>query len=164
MVHHGEAHRADPPRDLLPREGFLTTTSLIATRGCHSRCGLCYPSTDGLHVPNLVQDVEQVADEFRRDGQPYGVFIDNNFGSRPTCLRNLCRALRPFEKIRSATVSIDVTSDPALVREIALAGCTGVFVGFESLQTENIVESRKRVRRLRTTPAASRCFIVTEFR
>lgn len=31
----------DPPprRDLLPRKSFLTTTSLIATRGCHNRCG-----------------------------------------------------------------------------------------------------------------------------
>jgi radical SAM superfamily enzyme YgiQ (UPF0313 family) len=31
-----------PRRDLLPRTGFLTTTSLIATRGCHNRCGFCY--------------------------------------------------------------------------------------------------------------------------
>ena len=31
-----------PRRDLLPRDGFLTTSSVIATRGCHSRCGFCY--------------------------------------------------------------------------------------------------------------------------
>ncbi|MEM9008525.1 MAG: hypothetical protein AAGE59_34070, partial [Cyanobacteria bacterium P01_F01_bin.86] len=36
-----------PRRDLLPRESFLTTTSLNATRGCHSRCGFCYLSTKG---------------------------------------------------------------------------------------------------------------------
>src|ERR1019366_5853680 len=28
-----------PRRALLPRKSFLTTTSLIATRGCHNRCG-----------------------------------------------------------------------------------------------------------------------------
>ena len=55
-------YRDDPPprRDLLPRHGFLTTTSLIATRGCHNRCGFCYLSTDGLHMPYLVRDVEQI--------------------------------------------------------------------------------------------------------
>jgi radical SAM superfamily enzyme YgiQ (UPF0313 family) len=37
-----------------------------------------------------------------------------------------------------------VTDDPSLVREMALAGCTGVFVGFESLQTDNIVDARKK--------------------
>src|SRR5882672_11402887 len=30
-----------PRRSILPRHGFLTTTSLIATRGCHNRCGFC---------------------------------------------------------------------------------------------------------------------------
>jgi radical SAM superfamily enzyme YgiQ (UPF0313 family) len=132
-----------PRRALLPRGGFLTTTSLIATRGCHNRCGFCYLSTDGLHMPYLCRDVEQVVEEFREDGQPYAVFIDNNLGSKPDYLRQLCRALRPIKKIWSAAVSIDVTDDPALVREMALAGCTGVFVGFESLVNENIADAHK---------------------
>ena len=84
-------------------------------------------------MPYLMRDVEQVVAEFLADGQPYAVFIDNNLGSRPEYLRRLCRALRPLEKIWSAAVSIDVTDDPSLVHEMALAGCTGVFVGFESL-------------------------------
>src|SRR5438270_508748 len=56
-------YRDDPPprRDLVPRGQFLTTTSLIATRGCHSRCGFCYLSTEGLHMPYLVRDAEQIA-------------------------------------------------------------------------------------------------------
>jgi radical SAM superfamily enzyme YgiQ (UPF0313 family) len=136
-----------PRRDLLPRWGFLTTTSLIATRGCHNRCGFCYLATDGLAMPYQVRDVEQVVAEFQADGQPYGVFIDNNLGSRPEYLRRLCRALRPLEKIWSAAVSIDVTDDPALVREMALAGCTGVFVGFESLADANLEEARKKTPR-----------------
>src|SRR4051794_3467095 len=49
-VYHGgytKPYRDDPAprRDILPRGQFLTTTSLIATRGCHSRCGFCYLST-----------------------------------------------------------------------------------------------------------------------
>jgi radical SAM superfamily enzyme YgiQ (UPF0313 family) len=133
-----------PRRDLLARDGFLTTTSLIATRGCHNRCGFCYLATDGLHMPYLTRDVEQIVLEFRADGQPYGVFVDNNLGSRPDYLRALCRALRPLEKIWSAAVTIDVTDDPSLVREMALAGCTGVFVGFESLQGENLDDAHKK--------------------
>ena len=142
----GRPYREDPTprRDLLPRQGFLTTSSLIATRGCHNRCGFCYLSTKGLHMPYLVRDVEQIVDEFVRDGQPYGVFVDNNLGSKPEYLRKLCRALRPIEKIWSAAVSIDVTDDPSLVREMALAGCTGVFVGFESLQNDNIMDAKKK--------------------
>jgi radical SAM superfamily enzyme YgiQ (UPF0313 family) len=151
-VYRGDYHRPyreepAPRRALLPRDGFLTTTSLIATRGCHNRCGFCYLSTDGLKMPYQVRDPEQVVTEFAGDEQPYGVFIDNNLGSRPEYLRRLCRALRPLEKIWSAAVSIDVTDDPTLVREMGLAGCTGVFVGFESLQDENLADAHKRTPR-----------------
>jgi len=105
-------------------------------------------------MPYQVRDVEQVVAEFQADGQPYGVFVDNNLGSRPDYLRKLCRALRPIEKIWSAAVSIDVTDDPSLVREMALAGCTGVFVGFESLADANLADARKK--NPRTTDYARR--------
>jgi len=144
-------YREDPAprRSILPRESFLTTTSLIATRGCHNRCGFCYLATDGLRMPYRMREPQQVAAEFVADGQPYGVFVDNNLGSHQGYLRELCAALRPLEKIWSAAVTIDVTDDPTLIRDMALAGCTGVFVGFESLTDENLEDARKK------TPRAS---------
>jgi radical SAM superfamily enzyme YgiQ (UPF0313 family) len=139
-------YREDPAprRSILPRKSFLTTSSLIATRGCHNRCGFCYLATEGLRMPYRMRDPAQIAAEFEADGQPYGVFIDNNLGSRRDYLRALCAALRPLRKIWSAAVTIDVTDDPGLIREIALAGCTGVFVGFESLTDENLADAHKK--------------------
>ena len=136
----------DPPprRSLLPRHSFLTTTSLIATRGCHNRCGFCYLATDGLRMPYRMKHPQQVVDEFQKDDQPYAVFIDNNLGSRRDYLHALCNSLRPLNKIWSAAVTIDVTDDPSLIRNMALAGCTGVFIGFESLSDSNIADSNKK--------------------
>ncbi len=136
-----------PRRSLLPRASFLTSTSLIATRGCHNRCGFCYLATDGLHLPYQMRDPAQIAAEFAADGQPYGVFVDNNLGSNRDYLRALCRALRPIQKIWSAAITIDTTDDPDVVREMALAGCTGVFVGFESLTGDNLDDARKKTPR-----------------
>lgn len=139
-------YREDPPpdRSILPRRSFLTTTSLIATRGCHNRCGFCYLATEGMHMPYRKLDPEQVVEQWLRDDQPYGVFTDNNLGSDPVYLRQLCRAIRPLERIWSAAISLDTTDDEGLVREMALSGCTGVFVGFESLDDRNIAASGKR--------------------
>jgi len=133
-----------PKRSILPRKSFLTSTSLIATRGCHNRCGFCYLATDGLRMPYRMRDPRQIAVEFLADGQPYGVFIDNNLGSNRAYLRELCQALRPLNKIWSAAVSIDVTDDPSLIRAMALGGCTGVFIGFESLTDENLAAAKKK--------------------
>lgn len=139
-------YRSDPPprRKLLQRSSFLTTTSLIATRGCHNRCGFCYLSTDDLRMPYRMREPEQIAAEFAEDDQPYAVFVDNNLGSNRKYLRSLCHALQPLSKIWSAAVTIDVTDDPSLIRAMALAGCTGVFVGFESLTDENLAEAHKK--------------------
>ena len=82
--------QAWPARDLLPRCSFLTTTSVIATRGCHNRCGFCYLSTKGLHMPCQVRDPEDV------------------------------------------------------VRAMARSGCTGVFVGLETLEAKNLEDAGKR--------------------
>src|SRR5262252_958993 len=133
-----------PPRWILPRRSFLTTTSLIATRGCHNRCGFCYLATDGLRMPYRMRDPQQVVKEFQADDQPYAVFIDNNLGSRRDYLHVLCNALRPLNKIWSAAVTIDITDDPSMIRNMALAGCTGVFIGFESLSDDNLVASHKK--------------------
>ncbi|MEM9189650.1 MAG: radical SAM protein [Myxococcota bacterium] len=142
-------YREDPAprRSILPRESFLTTTSMNATRGCHNRCGFCYLSTKGLRMPYRMRDVGQVVAEIREDGQPYVVFTDNNLGSNKKYLRALCEALEPAEIIWSAAVTIDVTDDPALVRAMALSGCTGVFIGFESLTDENLSDARKKTPR-----------------
>ena len=138
------AEQRPPRRDLLPRSCFLTTASLIATRGCHNRCDFCYLATDGLHMPYRTRRPAQIVEEWLADDQPYAVFTDNNLGSKPEYLRELCRALRPLERIWSAAISVDVTDDPTLVREMALAGCTGVFVGFETLTDENLRDAGKR--------------------
>jgi len=148
-VMYEDEYREDPAprRDLVRRRSFLTTTSLIATRGCHNRCGFCFLSTAGLRMPYKVRDVSQIVAEFARDKQPYAVFIDNNLGSRPEYLRALCKGIRPLEKIWSAAVTLDVTDDPSIIREMALAGCTGVFIGFESLSDSNLASARKRTPR-----------------
>jgi len=98
-------------------------------------------------MPYWMRKVQQVIDEIVADEQPYVVFVDNNLGSRPDYLRALCAALRPPKIIWSTAVTIDVTNDPTLVREMALAGCTGVFVGFES-----VYGGERRVLLLRVRP------------
>lgn len=132
-----------PRREILGRRDFLTTASLIATRGCSNRCGFCYLATQGLHMPYQTRPVKQVVEDFLASNEPYGVFTDNNLGADREYLRELCQALEPAERIWSAAVTIDVAEDPDLVRAMARAGCTGVFIGFESLSRDNLKDARK---------------------
>ena len=145
----GFAEAPVPRRDLLPRAAFLTTASVNATRGCSNRCDFCYLATRDVRVPCERRPPGAVAREILATGEPYAVFTDNNLGADRGYLHALCAALRPLGIIWSAAVTVDVTDDPSLVRAMAQAGCTGVFVGLESLGDENLSGAHKR-----TPPAA----------
>jgi len=133
-----------PDRSILPRSSFLTTSSVIASRGCHNQCDFCCLATERLTTPYQTRPVADVVAEIRATGEPYSVFVDNNLGSRRDYLRSLCRALEPLGHIWSAAVTLDVTDEPDLVRDMGRAGCTGVFVGFETLSRVNLEAVSKR--------------------
>jgi hypothetical protein len=115
----------DPPprRAILPRESFLTTSSVIATRGCHNRCGFCYLSTDGLRMPYRLRNVQQVVDEIVADRQPYVVFIDNNLGSRPAYLRPRCISAEAHEP-RGARSRLCLVLQQAVFTQLDLDAAT----------------------------------------
>jgi radical SAM superfamily enzyme YgiQ (UPF0313 family) len=133
-----------PRRDLVDRASYLTVASIIATRGCANRCGFCYLSTSSARSRYEMRDVAAVARELEALEEPFGVFIDNNLGSDREYLRSLCLELKPVGKIWSAAVTADVADDPSLVRAMAEAGCTGVFLGLESLNPDSLTEAGKR--------------------
>src|SRR5438132_206884 len=133
-----------PPAEPFPQVVAITVHLTFSGRVYELARWFRDRATDGLHMPYQCRDVEQVVNEVVADGQPYFVFTDNNLGSRPAYLRELCLALRPLERIWSAAVTLDVTDDPSLIRAMALAGCTGVFIGFESLADDNLAAARKK--------------------
>ena len=133
-----------PRRELVDRASFLTTASLIATRGCANRCRFCYLSTSSVRMRYEARNPGDVARELAAIDEPYAVFVDNNLGSDREYLRSLCLALKPVGKIWSAAVTPDVADDPVLVRTMSAAGCMGVFLGLESVNPASLAEAGKK--------------------
>jgi hypothetical protein len=85
----------DPP----PRRASCRDRRSSRRRACrdarlHNRCGFCYLSTDGLHMPYRMRGGADRRGDC--DGrQPYTVFVDSNLGSRPpTCAHCARRCAR----------------------------------------------------------------------
>ena len=133
-----------PDRSVLPRNGFLTQASVVATRGCANRCSFCYLATKGLRMPYQRKPVERVLEEIEKTGDRYVVFTDNNLTADPAYARALCEGLARLGIVWSAAITIDAAKDAALVRAMAKSGCQGVFVGFESVLGDNLRDAGKR--------------------
>jgi len=97
-----------------------------------------------MKIPAAVKQPCRIIEEIRSEKTKFVVFVDNNLGSNKSYLRALCRELMNLDIIWNAAVSLDVTDDPSLIAEMAISGCTGVFIGFESLNYMNIKGARKK--------------------
>lgn len=134
--------------DLL--EGFETMdiVPVMTSRGCPFNCSFCTVTKvfgrrfRMLSPQRVVAEIENALQYFRsRDF----FFYDDNFTSDRKRLSELCDLL--IEKRVGiswvAQVRTDIARDPDLVRKMARAGCTWVFIGFESIEDETLKALRK---------------------
>jgi hypothetical protein len=144
-------YRQDPAprRSLLPRRSFLTTTSLIATCAVTTGAGFAiWPRM--ARVCRIECAIPGRSRGVRRGRAALRCFTDNNLGSNrvPTNAAGAATAEQDLPRL------FPQMSPDAGGSSMALAGCIGVFVGFESLTDENLTPMHGRRRRRPATMRA----------
>ncbi|MBP7706179.1 MAG: B12-binding domain-containing radical SAM protein [Candidatus Aminicenantes bacterium] len=121
-----------PRRDLLRARDYITVNTVQATRGCPFECEFC-SMTALLGRGTRFRPVEEVVAEVAGlDGRIF-VLNDDNVAQRNDCFKSLFERLIPLRKTWVGNASWNVSKDPEMMDLMARSGCTGVFVGFESL-------------------------------
>lgn len=130
------------PRHLMKGRQYATVNALFATLGCHNRCRFC-----SIHVFHQGQRyrrcVEEVAAEAAALPGQFFLFVDDNLAQDKDYLLTLCDALAPLHKRWSTQVSLDTAEDQDLLAAMQRAGCFGVFVGLETLDTVALAQLDK---------------------
>ncbi|MBE0480586.1 MAG: B12-binding domain-containing radical SAM protein [Dehalococcoidia bacterium] len=127
--------------------------SVETSRGCPSDCEFC--SVTSFHGRTYRQKpVEDVLDQLESLKSKYFFFMDDNilgFGKQAEE-----RAIRLFQgmidrglkKKWGCAVGIDFANNPEVLKYARKAGCSAVFMGFESINEESL-EGMHKVRNLR---------------
>jgi len=141
-----------PPRfDLVAGQSF-TPLCLEATRGCPFECEFCVLTGLGTrhHVrpaADVLRDIGLGQEAVRRSFRPWRHrvvgFADNNIGGNLPYLRQLCAALAPLRLHWYAAATFNVAANRDLVRLMAGAGCSVLYVGLESFNPEAIRDMNK---------------------
>jgi len=133
--------------DLLPTGYHFG--SIQTTRGCPLDCSFCsVPKFSGRIYRR--RPIEKVVQEFKLIPEKYVLIVDDNFiGTRKDHIartKDLLRAMiqANLGKNWMAQVTINMADDEELLRLAAQAGCSGVFIGFESPSAEGLVEVHKK--------------------
>jgi len=134
-----------PRRDLMNPRAYLLRHTMVTSRGCPHACDFCYKSSFwGPHYyePRPIADVEREL-SLVDDGLVF--FLDDNLLANRGHARALFEVLRGSGIVWQAAASLDVARDPGYLEEAYEAGCRSLFVGFESLSSENMRGNNKPV-------------------
>lgn len=134
------APRANPE---LPRSREYMWASVVqATRGCRHQCEFCSVSAFSERTFKK-KAVEDVVAEIQSGGKQRVLFMDDNLAADPHYLKALLQALVPLRLRWYSQIAFNVTRDPELLDLMRRSGCRGVFIGFESLVQESLLETGK---------------------
>jgi radical SAM superfamily enzyme YgiQ (UPF0313 family) len=128
--------------------------AIQTTRGCPLNCSFCsvkaFAGIDYRQRP-----ISEVVRELQSVREKRVLVVDDNLiGTRREHIaraKDLFRAIAEanLRKEWAAQVTINFGDDEELVALAAKAGCRGVFIGFESLSVEGLVEVRKKFNALK---------------
>ena len=132
----------------LVAEGYALG-AIQTTRGCPLNCHFCSVSAFNGHSYRY-RPIDAVVRELAMIPERVFLVVDDNLiGTRPEHIaraKDLFRAMiaAGLKKKWICQATINLADDPELLTLARRAGCIGVFIGFESLSAQGLVELGKR--------------------
>ena len=135
-----------PPvrRDLIKRHLYLVPNSLVVSRGCPHHCDFCYKDSffqGGWSF--YTQAVDAALSEIERLPGRHLFFLDDNLFGDPRFAAALFDGMRGMGRLWQAAATVNAILKPGLLEKAAACGLRSLFVGFESLNPENLRLQRK---------------------
>jgi radical SAM superfamily enzyme YgiQ (UPF0313 family) len=148
-----ELHGLPPPDwDLYRAKRYLPVHFVETTRGCPLDCEFCavthsfggrYRSRPLAEVLAELRGLRPFDGRFTLKNCLF--FVDDNIVANRACARELLRAIAPLKLRWFGQASMNIANDPELLRLCQSSGCTGLFIGFESLSAATLAAIGKRV-------------------
>jgi radical SAM superfamily enzyme YgiQ (UPF0313 family) len=134
-----------PRRDLLGR-GYSPVFKVIeTTRGCPNRCEFCaVPIIAGRRYRTRpLSEIEAELSSLIKKVNEYIFIVDDNVIAQKEHAKTLFELLKRFKVRWMGFATIDIAKDEELLKEAKESGCISLFIGFESLNKDNL-EGPKR--------------------
>jgi len=148
-----------PPirRDLIKRRLYLVPNSIVVSRGCPHVCDFCYKEAFFEGGKSFyTQTVDAALAEIERLPGRHLYFLDDHlFGDRRFATA-LFDGMRGMGRLWQAAGTVNAVLAPDLLERAVNAGLRSLFVGFETLNPDNLVEQRKYQNMRRDYAAAIR--------
>ncbi|MDH5588944.1 MAG: B12-binding domain-containing radical SAM protein, partial [Gemmatimonadota bacterium] len=131
-------------RDLIKRHLYLVPNSIVVSRGCPHSCDFCYKEAFFQGGKSFyTQTVDAALEEIDRLPGRHLYFLDDHlFGNVPFASA-LFEGMRGMGRVWQAAGTVASVLRPGLLERAREAGLRSLFVGFETLDPDNLREQHK---------------------
>jgi len=138
-------------RSLLSKHSYLSDI-IQTSKGCPFDCEFCsVHAFDGQRIRSrtieqVIQDVQNLNSTSDKYKKKHSVFIaDDNIIANKQFAKDLFIALKPHNLNWMCQASINISQEDELLELMRESGCGAIFIGFESISTENLRAMHKNV-------------------
>lgn len=125
-----------PRRELLKKNGYITTNTVQASRGCPYHCQFCVV---GVAWPGYYfRPVKEVIAEIEKLNSNHFLFLDLSPMENGPYIKELFRELIPLKKKWGGLSTINIAKDREKLELAAKSGCRGLLIGYESVIPQTI--------------------------
>ncbi|MEN8257200.1 MAG: radical SAM protein [Thermodesulfobacteriota bacterium] len=126
-------------RSIYPTKKYFFENMIQTTRGCPYKCEFCTVTSffGGTYRPRPVSRVIDEVESLSRQAG-YIFFVDDNLVAHKEHTLALLEELKNFRLRWVCQAPITIAKNEELLRKMMEAGCHGIFIGFESLNSKNI--------------------------
>jgi radical SAM superfamily enzyme YgiQ (UPF0313 family) len=133
-----------PRRDLIKRHLYLVPNSVVVSRGCPHRCDFCYKEAFFRGGKSFyTRAVDEALAEIDALPGKHLYFLDDHLFGDPRFAADLFDGMRGMGRLWQAAGTVRSVLRPQLMEKAAAAGLRSLFVGFETLDRDNLEEHRK---------------------
>jgi radical SAM superfamily enzyme YgiQ (UPF0313 family) len=135
-----------PPirRDLIKRHLYLVPNSIVVSRGCPHVCDFCYKEAFFEGGRSFyTQTVDAALAEIERLPGRHLYFLDDHLFGAPRFAAALFDGMRGMGRVWQAAGTVNAVLAPNLLERAVACGLRSLFVGFETLNSANLLEQRK---------------------
>lgn len=136
-----------PPirRDLIKRQRYLVPNSIVVSRGCPYHCDFCYKDAFFEGGKSFyTQKVDAALSEIDRLPGRHLYFLDDHLLGNQKFAAALFEGMKGMNRVFQGASTIDAILRGDLIEKAAEAGLRSVFIGFETLNNNNLSQSNKK--------------------
>ncbi|ACK66178.1 Radical SAM domain protein [Rippkaea orientalis PCC 8801] len=135
-----------PPirRDLIKRHLYLVPNSIVVSRGCPHHCDFCYK--DAFYQPGksfYTQPVDDALAEIEKLPGKHLYFLDDHLFGHEAFASALFEGMKGMGRVWQAAATVQSILQPGLLEKAVECGLRSLFVGFETLDFNNLKEQHK---------------------